>query len=536
MRQADAEYIAQLLLSLAQGDGQALSVAGQAIMDLVGDPTVVPTAAAKRALGSYLGALHVHTTDGADTSWSLLPQSVATIAALRASPVRAGHVVVRGYYASGDGGGGEFHWSATSVAADNGGSVILPTGHVGQGRWLRIIHTDVSVRWFGARGDGATDDYAAIMAAQAVVDGRGGTLYFPPGTYAVGQTIHVPSGCTWRGDSSYYQLSAGLKSRILLTAAADSLLHVEAQWFQLDSMVIDGGGQATKAVVYFPGTGSTWFCRFSACMFVGPVPTYGGGGGYVVRMEGNSQIDNCVFDRCLFWTTANDSAKTGTLVSVGNNTNALLNVFNKCGFWGAKYGFEIFAGGARLIGCDFGGIDTYCIRADAVELEVAECYTESTGAWFFLQLDLSGGAAPFVRQVIRNNNLNAEGMALSLNCKVPTCLEGNLFAYYAFVEPAGSGHGICRIVSRNNVIKRPEAIQAFSGSGYPSMVDESDTVLYSGAVVCPNGVRKSAAPPTTMKWEVGQRIYNSAPAVGQPKSWVCTVAGTPGTWVSEGNL
>ena len=45
-----------------------------------------------------------------------------------------------------------------------------------------------------------------------------------------------------------------------------------------------------------------------------------------------------------------------------------------------------------------------------------------------------------------------------------------------------------------------------------------------------------AAAPTTGTWVVGSRVFNAAPAVGQPKSWVCTVAGTPGTWVSEGNL
>jgi hypothetical protein len=42
--------------------------------------------------------------------------------------------------------------------------------------------------------------------------------------------------------------------------------------------------------------------------------------------------------------------------------------------------------------------------------------------------------------------------------------------------------------------------------------------------------------PAVGTWFVGARVFNSAPAVGQPKSWVCTVAGTPGTWVSEGNL
>lgn len=45
-----------------------------------------------------------------------------------------------------------------------------------------------------------------------------------------------------------------------------------------------------------------------------------------------------------------------------------------------------------------------------------------------------------------------------------------------------------------------------------------------------------SAIPLVGTWKVGDRIFNSAPAIGQPKSWVCTVAGTPGTWVSEGNL
>lgn len=48
-------------------------------------------------------------------------------------------------------------------------------------------------------------------------------------------------------------------------------------------------------------------------------------------------------------------------------------------------------------------------------------------------------------------------------------------------------------------------------------------------------VRANAAP-VVGTWKVGDRFVNSIPAVGQPKAWSCTVAGTPGTWVSEGNL
>lgn len=44
------------------------------------------------------------------------------------------------------------------------------------------------------------------------------------------------------------------------------------------------------------------------------------------------------------------------------------------------------------------------------------------------------------------------------------------------------------------------------------------------------------AAPTLLVHQVGDEVINRAPAVGQPKGWLCTVAGTPGTWVSEGNL
>ena len=42
--------------------------------------------------------------------------------------------------------------------------------------------------------------------------------------------------------------------------------------------------------------------------------------------------------------------------------------------------------------------------------------------------------------------------------------------------------------------------------------------------------------PASGSYIIGDRCVNSAPAVGQPKAWTCTVTGSPGTWVSEGNL
>jgi hypothetical protein len=40
----------------------------------------------------------------------------------------------------------------------------------------------------------------------------------------------------------------------------------------------------------------------------------------------------------------------------------------------------------------------------------------------------------------------------------------------------------------------------------------------------------------TLAWNTGDEATLQPPVVGSPKGWICTVAGTPGTWVSLGNL
>ena len=49
-------------------------------------------------------------------------------------------------------------------------------------------------------------------------------------------------------------------------------------------------------------------------------------------------------------------------------------------------------------------------------------------------------------------------------------------------------------------------------------------------------VQYFAAAPSTGAWTVGQYVYNSAPASGAPQGFVCTVAGTPGTWRAMAKL
>jgi hypothetical protein len=83
---------------------------------------------------------------------------VATISDLRlvAGTIQNEHCHVLGYYSPGDGGGGEFYWDGTSMATENGGTVIKVAGYTGS--WLRIFSGAVTPRWFGAKGDGLSND------------------------------------------------------------------------------------------------------------------------------------------------------------------------------------------------------------------------------------------------------------------------------------------------------------------------------------------------------------------------------------------
>lgn len=53
----------------------------------------------------------------------------------------------------------------------------------------------VNVKAFGAKGDGTTDDRAAIQSAI----NTGGEIYFPPGTYRVSSTLTLVDGVTLKG-------------------------------------------------------------------------------------------------------------------------------------------------------------------------------------------------------------------------------------------------------------------------------------------------------------------------------------------------
>jgi hypothetical protein len=78
---------------------------------------------------------------------------------------------------------GFFYYDASDIASvDNGGTVILSTGGK---RWKRHYDGAVSVKWFGAKGNGVIFDSDAIDAAMAASQ----YVFLPPGQYRISRPI-----------------------------------------------------------------------------------------------------------------------------------------------------------------------------------------------------------------------------------------------------------------------------------------------------------------------------------------------------------
>jgi parallel beta-helix repeat protein len=137
--------------------------------------------------------------------------TVPTIAELKALTTRPAVVELTGIAA------GIFNWyAADATTADDGTVVQCTSGPVG--RYIRVYNGPLDVRWFGATGDGSTDDTTALQAAlNALGTIRG--LYFPSGTY-------LTKPLTISGVTGFYLIGPDFDQTKLLLTQAGTLLTI----------------------------------------------------------------------------------------------------------------------------------------------------------------------------------------------------------------------------------------------------------------------------------------------------------------------
>ena len=162
---------------------------------------------------------------------------------------------------------------------------------------VRTVHDKfsetVSVKDFGAVGDGVTDDTAAIQAAidsvtQANAQAQVQGLYFPHGEYLVSGSLNI-SATTFK---AYSDGTARIKPSVLTGATTYTIFNFTAcEFVEIEGFSFYLFGSNAKAI-----GGRTWRqSRISDCYFIG---------GYGIDLSSGSDswgngIYNCRFNDCV---------------------------------------------------------------------------------------------------------------------------------------------------------------------------------------------------------------------------------------------
>jgi hypothetical protein len=188
-----------------------LDSAGSCLLYGSGAYSLVTTDSLGNAVPGYSGL----SQDLLSLVLAVVPIFVANIAALRLLSNNASPVWVMGYRTPGDGGEGMF---VTGTAeADNGGTIIQSAGLT---YYRETQGIEVSVKWFGAFGDGVTDDTSFIQSAiTSLTTAVGGTISFPNGKYSVSSPIAISANNT---------LLEGNNCVIITSDGTGDIIHVSA--------------------------------------------------------------------------------------------------------------------------------------------------------------------------------------------------------------------------------------------------------------------------------------------------------------------
>lgn len=164
------------------------------------------------------------------------PHTVATISSLVSDidPLLVpnyARVTVLGYFSAGDGGGGDFRRVLASSGSTSLGTFFKSTYNTTYA-WQRLISGPISARWFGAKGDGVTDDTQAIRAAVAYCKSLtyGGEVFFPSGKYVISDFID----CVAANSTTRINLRGeGVRNTIIeSTNKAAPILVMSGSYFQ----------------------------------------------------------------------------------------------------------------------------------------------------------------------------------------------------------------------------------------------------------------------------------------------------------------
>jgi hypothetical protein len=452
----------------------------------------------------------------------------------------------------------------------------------------------VSVKDFGAVGNGATDDTVAIQAAATYISANGGTLFFPRGVYLLTGFFNI-SG------SNVRVTGEGMGASVIKVGAWVDGIRVSDGYpsptsvltnITIENLTIDGNRTG-----YVNGPNDTYGngVNVNACDNVvirnvevkdaaeqGIVSTYWQVP--ALRIQQSVVIDSCLVSNPSANRIAIGIEGRGRSAKVTNNTVSFSNAsvvaiyVGHASGAGTDNGFSVVANNV----VNGSGVGSVGVRVTDNMYNVTVANNAISGCDISIRCS-SDAQSTFGYTVIGNQCIDwATGGILvwpmfGAETALSIVANNRIFA----TSPSATSYGIIAAGKTNcigNIIGSAQTAGItingdnciVSGNDIDNPAGFSiDFGTSAGSYVVGNKISRDVnisasstffmnigasiertsklnlgtstfvsgtVAPTTGTWARGDRVFNGQPAVGQPKSWACTVAGTPGTWVSEGNL
>lgn len=523
----------------------------------------------------------------------------------------------------------------TALAASSGSSLVgfLQSGAGAVARTVQNKLRDmVSVKDFGAVGDGITDDTAAIQAAINASN----SVYFPDGTYLVSAQIDLKADLMLQAETgAKILLQTGVTPYVLRGSATNNVT--------IRDLEIEGNGASGFSTVYITNatnvtvdnckitkSGSTalWFsscsfakvenCTLSSNYYYGlefrdcdnckaiantcadngntGVATSTGGRGIMLwrsrgcyiagnRFVNNSEYGFRIYSEAADTTTSNYNVVTGNVFADNVRADLVLydegaafsfvahnvisdnviyrsvdttdlnsvcvlhgdfntyvnNHITKSGAFGTDCGFNFFnANYCTISNCSVSNMDVAFSTSSSTNITIDNCFGNGVA---------KGLTIPTEGIVIRNSKFLHGGAGTTDVCINNVAATGKNFYQGNYISGFYQGIAIndqavaifnnTTVGSTNAGLRKTGNVTATIEAANNSW-DSANPFLLSAysrtGSTHDQAVLKYPAAPVSLTWTRGDVVWNEEPAVGQPIGWMCTVAGTPGTWVAMQNL
>lgn len=429
--------------------------------------------------------------------------------------------IVGGYGVPGDGGGGVFYWSASSIT-DDGGTKIVPAptdgGAAGVGAsgpgWVRIHSGSLNVQWFGATGNGQTDDTNAIQAAIAAVPPSGGEVHLPAGTYKIHSTIALASHTRVRGvfGSIVDNSNSSPGGTVLRWAGSSSQPVVQvygAEYVVIDGIAVDFNGVASCSAFYIdsnnaPASHNIVIQNFSVCDSSGMANTTGVGV-QIGPLSGSSsyQMDRVRLQNFYL-------LDMGTGININSSNAADAGVIDGGTFQNVVTGINLQACGYIIMrSCAFGqaaGSTGIRISGDPINMLIESCQAEGSGNMLVIASPATPDSAyPIIlqnnifnlpstvsvyRRIVSIANYFSSNFTISVNYMGLTSIDDRFGTGASFVTTGTTGVQIFSVspgASSGQMALTPLSLPQSVNGTFASGTDNNDVAIGSNSFVRVSG-------------------------------------------------